>query len=256
MRHVAPFTSKSDFRPPDIADTNLRGAVLQHLRTEIVSGKTGPGTIFSAPSLAKTLGISTTPVREALLELAGSGLVEPMKNRGFRVLHASASDLKDLATLRAQLEVMAVRTICMGQPVSCDTLEALASAVGEAVSERHATRYIAADRAFHLELISLANNRYLTEMAMHLRDNMRIYGLESDAGFALQYESVKEHFQIIDALRTQDTDEASRLMRAHVLAWVPVVSSGASALVQAAKGRQDTLGDDQAIDVADHPFVD
>ena len=63
---------------------NLREKVVERLRAEIVSGQGVPGTIYSVPGLASELGISTTPIREALLELSRAGLVTAMRNRGFR----------------------------------------------------------------------------------------------------------------------------------------------------------------------------
>lgn len=67
-----------------VPPANLRESVIAQLRSQIVSGAAAPGMIYSVPSLANELGISTTPVREALLELSRSGLVEPLRNRGFR----------------------------------------------------------------------------------------------------------------------------------------------------------------------------
>ncbi|WP_205128308.1 GntR family transcriptional regulator, partial [Escherichia coli] len=60
----------------------MREQVLQRVRAEIISGQSLPGTMYSVPSLAASLGVSSTPVREALLELSRGGLVEPMRNRG------------------------------------------------------------------------------------------------------------------------------------------------------------------------------
>ena len=67
-------------------DQNLREQVVQHVRAEIISGQSTPGTMYSVPGLVEDLGVSTTPVREALLELARNGLIEPVRNRGFKVL--------------------------------------------------------------------------------------------------------------------------------------------------------------------------
>ena len=232
-------------RAAEPSAVNLRAAVVQQLRDEIVSGKAGPGAVFSAPSLARSLGVSTTPVREALLALAASGLVEPMRNRGFRVLQASASDLKDLAILRVQLEVMAVTTICERRLFRADALIPAADEIAAALTRGHSRQYVAADRRFHRLLIGLADNKYLTEMAMNLRDNMRIYGLESDAGIKQQRASVQEHFALIDALRACDPVLASRLMEAHILAWIPIVS--ASALALSGDGRAADVGSDTSL---------
>jgi DNA-binding GntR family transcriptional regulator len=84
-------------------DHNLREKVLQQVRAEIISGQSGPGTMYSVPTLATSLGVSTTPVREALLELSRGGLVEPMRNRGFKVVEPTLTDLRNLFDMRELL---------------------------------------------------------------------------------------------------------------------------------------------------------
>ena len=64
---------------------SLRDKVVRWVRSDIVSGRSAPGTMYSVPSLAEQLGVSTTPVREALLELSRGGLITPLRNRGFKV---------------------------------------------------------------------------------------------------------------------------------------------------------------------------
>ena len=78
-------------------DANLREQVVDQLRIAIVSGEMPPGAVCSVPSLARTLGISTTPIREALLQLTSDGLLQPMRNRGFRVVDPSLDELRAAA---------------------------------------------------------------------------------------------------------------------------------------------------------------
>ena len=92
---------------PMTAEANLREQVQQRLRLDIVSGEVGPGTILSVPGLARTLGISTTPVREALLQLSDDGLLQPLRNRGFCVVEPTLEDLRNLFEVRLQLETSA-----------------------------------------------------------------------------------------------------------------------------------------------------
>ena len=84
-------------------DQNLREQVLQRVRAEIISGQSLPGTMYSVPSLAASLGVSSTPVREALLELSRGGLVEPMRNRGFKVVEPTLTELRNLFDMREVL---------------------------------------------------------------------------------------------------------------------------------------------------------
>src|SRR4051794_18879717 len=89
------------------ADGNLREQVLQQVRSEIISGESPPGAMYSVPSLASALGVSTTPVREALLELARNGLIMPMRNRGFKVVAPTLAQLRNLFDMRELLELNA-----------------------------------------------------------------------------------------------------------------------------------------------------
>lgn len=94
-------------------DQNLREQVLRHVRSEIISGQSGPGKMYSVPTLAADLGMSTTPVREALLELARTGLIEPMRNRGFKVVEPTVDDLRNLFEMRNLLEVRAAELFAL-----------------------------------------------------------------------------------------------------------------------------------------------
>jgi len=206
-------------------DPNLRSTVLQRIRLDIVSGATKPGAIFSVPTLAKKLGTSTTPVREALLELSASGLIEPLRNRGFRVVEPSLADLRDLFALRVQLEVFALTTVAAAGLKDTAELSRLAKAIAHAAQTGNTHAYLAADRAYHRKLISFAGNRRLTEMVMHLRDNMRLYGMDSPAGIKRQNNSIDEHFQLIELLESGQSAAAVRLLTHHILDWEPVFSA-------------------------------
>lgn len=203
-------------------DANLRSSVLQSIRFGIVSGKTRPGEILTVPTVAKVWGVSTTPVREALLELSNAGLLEPLRNRGFRVRVPSPSDLRDLFAIRVQLEVFAITSIQGIPPDEKRALLALAQQIDDAVDLGDTMAYLASDRAFHQRLASLANNPRLTGLVMDLRDNMRLYGIESDAGLERQAASVAEHFQLVELVSAGDTTAASRLMKHHIVDWEPV----------------------------------
>ena len=103
-----------DFRIDDAGvgmDQNFREQVLQQVRAEIISGQSMPGSMYSVPTLAASLGVSSTPVREALLELARSGLIEPMRNRGFKVVEPTLTELRNLFDLREVLELHAAAIV-------------------------------------------------------------------------------------------------------------------------------------------------
>src|SRR5439155_22905930 len=85
--------------------SSLREQAASAIRTGIVTGAITAGEIYSVPTLAEQLGVSATPVREAMLDLAGEGLVLPVRNRGYRVVSMSTQDLEAVLKLRLLLEV-------------------------------------------------------------------------------------------------------------------------------------------------------
>ena len=204
------------------AEENLRERVERQLRLEILAGTIGPGTVFSVPALARTLGISTTPVREALLQLSADGLLQPIRNRGFRVLDPTLDELRNLFEVRVQLETSAFVKVVQAGPSAAQGLIAWADEIARAVEDGDVSAYLAADRAFHEALLSRAGNPILTGIVMKLRDKMRLYGIRSVAGRTRQQESVAEHYRIVDLVRGHVEADASALMASHIMAWEPV----------------------------------
>ncbi len=204
------------------ADENLRERVERRLRLDILAGTIGPCTVFSVPALARTLGISTTPVREALLHLTADGLLQPLRNRGFRVVDPTLDELRNLFEVRVQLEASAFAKVVRAGPDAAGDLIAQADEIARAVEDDDVPAYLAADRAFHEELLSRAGNPVLTGIVMKLRDRMRLYGIRSAAGRARQWESVAEHHRIVDLVRGRVEADATALMTGHIMAWEPI----------------------------------
>jgi DNA-binding GntR family transcriptional regulator len=213
----------------DLTAANLREQILERVRLGIISGRTEPGTIFSVPSLANELGVSTTPVREALLELARDGLVTPLRNRGFRVEAVSAAELANVFALRELLETYALETVARARLTKADDLRALADAVAKGVQQRDVPRYLATDRAFHAALVARAHNPLLTKFVLRLRDDMRLYGIDSPEGRKRQVASVAEHYEMIDIAVKGEWRKAAPLMHKHVMSWQPLALAALSA---------------------------
>lgn len=200
----------------------LRGQVLERVRTGIVSGRTAPGTVFSVPSLASELGVSTTPVREALLELARDGFVTPMRNRGFRVEAMTVADLDNLFALRELLESFALETLARARITDTAELRSHADNVAAAVKDGDVLRYVATDREFHRALVERAKNPRLTRLVLSLRGDMRLYGIDSPEGRERQIASVAEHYEMIDVATQGNVARAAPLMRQHIMSWKPL----------------------------------
>ena len=214
-------------RDPD-ASISLRDKVVRRIRSDIVSGRSAPGTMYSVPALAEQLGVSTTPVREALLELSRGGLITPLRNRGFRVEATSLEELDNLFTMRELLERFAMVTLAERRLTDSGELRTLADDVATAVKDKDVLAYVETDRAFHQALTAKAGNPLLTKMVMDLRDGMRLYGIDSAAGRQRQVASVKEHYQLIELASAGNTKSIAALISKHILDWKPVFTAALS----------------------------
>lgn len=199
---------------------SLRQQVAHALRAALVAGEMRPGLVYSAPALAEKFGVSATPVREAMLDLAGEGLVEAVRNKGFRVTELSNQDLDEITALRTLIEVPTIGEIAR----RCD--DALAPAV-EALREtareiealavrRDLIRYVEADRQFHLSLLALGGNQHLVDVVANLRARSRLYGLQELADRGELGTSAREHEQLVDLILQGEADAAAELMRHHI----------------------------------------
>jgi len=207
----------------DVSNTNVvttfRDLVLQRVKLEIVSGHSTARTVYTVPSLATELGVSTTPVREALLELSRTGFLTPMRNRGFRVKALSVEDLNNIFAVREVLESYAMATVASKRIPDTDRLNKLADEVAAAVKRKDNLGYLEKDRAFHFALVSHAKNPTLTNMIMGLRDQMRWHGVDSTAGRQCQVASVKQHYQLVDLAARGKTTEVAALITQHIHEW-------------------------------------
>jgi DNA-binding GntR family transcriptional regulator len=174
-----------------------------------------PGVIYSAPALAARFGVSPTPVRAAMLELAGEGLVTVVRNKGFRAVELSERELDEITEVRGLIEVPAIGRIA-ATPHGAAPLRPLAEAIVTAAEERDVLRYIAADEEFHLALLSLGGNTRLVDAVRELRNRSRLFGVPGLAGRGELLPSAREHLSLLDAVVRGDVHAAEDLMRHHL----------------------------------------
>lgn len=196
---------------------SLREQVTRALEAAIVAGELLPGVIYSAPGLAERFGVSATPVREAMLDLVKEGFVEPLRNRGFRVIEMSDEDLDNIAQIRLLIEVPTIPQIASRlTPARFEKLAVAAEAIERAAAEGDVLEYLDADRRFHVELISAIGNARLTDLVDRLRRQARLFGLKDLAKSGRLMASAREHRMLLDGLRVHDTEATEDLMRAHI----------------------------------------
>ena len=206
------------------ASLGSRASVRQHvvdaLRAALISGELRPGETYSAPSLAKRLGVSATPVREAMLDFARDGMVEVVPNTGFKVTEVDERQLDEIAETRLLLEVPvmgAVAEECTGSRAEAvASLRPLADRMSAAAAAGDLVDYMEADTEFHTRFLAIHGNQEIVEIIRRLRSRSRLYGLQILAAQGLLAETTSEHGRMIEAALAQDRPRLEDLTRTHI----------------------------------------
>lgn len=197
--------------------TSLREQAREAIRASIVSGAIEPGVIYSVPSIAAGLGVSVTPVREAMLDLSGEGLIESIRNRGFRITAASDHDLDEIFELRLLLEVPSMVKLCRDrQPGDLAPFRSIARANAEQARAGDVVGFLETDRELHLGLLARLGNRRLSRTVAQLRAQARLYGLDELARSGQLETSAREHADLLSAIVDGDRRRVESLTRHHL----------------------------------------
>ncbi|TDT39793.1 DNA-binding GntR family transcriptional regulator [Streptomyces sp. BK208] len=198
--------------------SSVRGQILDALRSALATGDLRPGEVYSAPVLGERFGVSATPVREAMQQLALEGAVEVVPNRGFRVVERGGRELAELAEVRALIEAPVWLRLAGTVPAErWAELRPLAEATVRAASSGCPATYAEADRAFHRAVLSLAGNEQLVRVAadVHRRAQWPPAGSPSARGRADLVADAHEHTALLDALIAGDRDAVRALVADH-----------------------------------------
>lgn len=219
---VAVSSSSAPNGPPALepiaARTSLRHDAIQTLQAAIVAGALRPGEVYSAPALAAQLGMSATPVREAMLDLAKDGLVETVRNKGFRVVELAESELDELTELRLLIEVPSVGEVAARGLSTAEYagLAALAEQIEQSAMRRDLIALNKADLEFHTGLLALLGNATLVRTVRSLRTRSRLYGMARLADAGQLHPTSAEHRRLVELVHSGDRVAAENLMRHHI----------------------------------------
>ena len=192
--------------------------VYDRLRDEILDLALPPGSPLDEVQLAERFGMSRTPIREALVRLAGEGLVETLPNRSTMV---SNIDFLNLHTFFDALTLMYRVTTRLAaschRPADLRTIRRHQSRFAQAVAAQDALAMIASNRDFHAAIAEAGRNPYYTGLFLRILDEgrrlLRLYYQSFDD--RLPQEFVQEHEDIIAAITARDVDLCDRLAQAH-----------------------------------------
>ena len=203
---------------PIAADRSLTQRVRDAIRSAIVLGQLAPGSLHSVQRLADMLGVSRTPVREALIDLARQGMVRFERNRGVRILETSIHDLEEIFALRLLLEVPATyRAADQLHQGALRELRREFAAMERAAARGDEPTLMRHDRRFHSIILEMSGNRRLSEYVDHLRDLILTRGASTVGRSRGLDDVVAEHQAVLGRIEARDPEGAAAAMRAHLI---------------------------------------
>ena len=228
---------------------SLREQALGIIRDAITAGELAEDRIYSAAGLAKQLGMSLSPVREAMMALVTEGTVEAVPNRGFRLVTITEADLEEIIAIRILLAVPAARSLAeagsddivgrdqgegadasSGSTTKADAVIRLRGLAEETLAAAEAgelAEFYTHDRRFHEALLEHGLGGRAAAISLRLRDQSRLYRHEDQIG-AIALDSARELPAIVDLIEEGRTDEVADLVTSNLYLFkrVPAEADG------------------------------
>ncbi len=201
----------------NVSKSLLKNQAYELIKTAIINNRIKPDTIYSQGFLSENLGISRTPVREALLQLQGEGLIHIFRGRGIQVITTTQKDLQDLLEMSEAIECK----ICQMTAERIDDstlslLEDIYKSQEEDANDKKITEFMQKDREFHYALAKTTGNKKFAESVEIIHEQL----LRSGIFLIYQPEClpviIKEHRKILDALHAHSASAAIEAMFQHI----------------------------------------
>lgn len=187
------------------------------LRELILDHKIPPGSRLSVPEIAKLLGVSRTPAREAIAEIVSEGLAVKRANRGAVVVDLTGNDLVEIYLLREVLEGLAARLATLRRtPQQLTVLEEILTAHDRAVKDSNIQSHFDLDREFHSSILEIAGNERLTTSLGMLRSQIDIAMKTTHKGPGGIALALDEHRSIFHHISNRNPSEAEEAARRHI----------------------------------------
>ncbi len=196
---------------------SLRGRVFQKIREDILAGNYAEKEELREAAISKELGVSRTPVREALRQLELEGLVTIVPNKGAHVNGISAKDVRDIYTIRSYLEGLCARWAC--EHITEEQLEGLEEIVCISefrISKGHREQMAEMDSRFHVLLYASCGSKILEHVLTDYHQYVERVRRNTLSSLERATEAVQEHKSILNALRNKDADTAEKLANEHI----------------------------------------
>lgn len=196
----------------------LRDVVFNTLRQAIITGEFAPGERLMEISLANRLGVSRTPVREAIRKLELEGLVIMIPRKGAQVARITEKNLRDVIEIRTVLEEFAAVLACerIDQSGLHDLRQAHEGFI-RSVENGDILDIVDKDETFHDTIFRATNNDRLISIINNLREQFYRYRMEYVKDIRQRSNLVEEHRELLDAISSRDSIKAKELMKTHLL---------------------------------------
>jgi len=197
--------------------TSLVDAAYAQIRQRILDNIWPPGHRALEQAIALELGMSRTPVREAIMRLCNEGLVEVIPRHGMRVLPVSPTDMREIYEILTALECMAAERLARRKPGEAELkpLVDASRAMDKALKAGDLDAWAVADERFHSHFIELAGNRQLQATVLNYWDRAHRARMFTLRLRPKPVNSTKEHMKIVERLRAGDAEGAAQVTRAH-----------------------------------------
>ena len=195
----------------------LRDVVFNTLRNAILTGELSPGERLMEIKLADKLGVSRTPIREAIRKLELEGLVVNTPRKGAEVANISAEDLRDVLEVRRSLEVLAISLAC--DKMTDETLELLyenIDAFKHSIDAKATSDIASVDVTFHDIIYKATGNNRLIQILNNISEQMYRYRFEYIKNKESWNRLVEEHMNIYEAIKNRDKDLAVKSILLHI----------------------------------------
>jgi DNA-binding GntR family transcriptional regulator len=195
----------------------LQNQAYERIKSLLLNGQLEFDEVYSANHFAEILGVSRTPIREALLQLTAEGFLVSLRGRGFKIKEFSEKEIQDFFEARKMIEAYVIEQLVDEvreedlKPLD-DSLEQMIN--GHKKSESYS--FLEADKSFHMNLIHRYENSLLESIMGNIRDFISILGQKALAGPGRVQEVIKEHQDILAALHQRDKMEAVRALKYHL----------------------------------------
>lgn len=201
--------------PSVLHHRTAQAAVAHQLRVEILTGQLSPGTRLLQASVAERMETSTTPVREALRELASEGLLDVDPHRGVVVHHPTDEELEEVYEIRGVLEPLSIRKTI--QCITDDELDDAEDICEQACATSDTGEWAIYNRDFHAALAAGSRSPELSALLSNLRNRSAMYVALSLRGAPEHIaESNRQHQELLDAIRDRDEERAVDIVCRHL----------------------------------------